>query len=247
GALAATCYPDADAFHLRVCSDVFNWMYIMDDRIEYGVIDAREAHESCILALHDPINFDTEQLGGKMCKSFFSCFRKTAGPGCTERFIHRCESAFVAAVKQVDDRAKRHMYDLVSYIAMRRDVSGTKVAFTVIEFVARIDLSDEVMLHPVIMALEDAANDYIAWSNDILSYNKEQSRGDAHWHNIVAVLMHDRGLDLQGAIDYTGQLCKDVIQRLCTPPRRTTVPSSWKYCTDRPVDNLELTVSISSA
>ncbi|KAG1887246.1 isoprenoid synthase domain-containing protein [Suillus subluteus] len=204
------------AFHLQVCSDFLTWLFIIDDWMEYNVIDVRGARESCILALHDPINFDTEQLGAKMCKSFFSRFRETAGPGCTKRFIHRCELltlSYAAVAKQVDDRAEGHMYDLASHIAPRRDISAVKIAFAVIEFVARIDLPDEVMSHPIIMALEDAANDYISWSNDILSYNKEQSHGDAHWHNIVAVLMDDRGLDLQGAIDYTAQMCKDAIQR----------------------------------
>ncbi|KAG1870643.1 isoprenoid synthase domain-containing protein [Suillus subalutaceus] len=232
GVFAAVCYPDADAFHLQVCSDFLTWLFIIDDWMEYNVVDVRGARESCILALHDPINFDTEQLGAKMCKSFFSRFRETAGPGCTKRFIHRCELSFAAVAKQVDDRAKGHMYDLASYIALRRDISAVKIAFAVIEYVARIDLPDEVMSHPIIMALEDAANDYISWSNDILSYNKEQSHGDAHWHNMVAVLMDDRGLDLQGAIDYTAQMCKDAIQRF--ESNRAILPS-WEEEVDRQV------------
>jgi hypothetical protein len=65
-----------------------------------------------------------------------------------------------------------------------------------------------------------------------LSYNKEQSRGDAHWHNLVAVLMHDRGLDLQGAMDYAGQMCKDAIQRF--EFNRTILPS-WDEEVDRQV------------
>ncbi|KAG1868624.1 isoprenoid synthase domain-containing protein [Suillus subluteus] len=232
GAYAAVCYPDADAFHLRVCAEFFNWTFVIDDRMEYSVVDARETHESCILAFRDPINFDTEQFATKMSKSFFSRFKETAGPGCTERFIHGNELFFAAVVKQVDDRAKGNMYDLESYIVQRRNVVGLKPCFALIEFVARIDLPDEVMSHPVIMALEDATNDHISWSNDIFSYNKEQSRGDAHWHNIVAVLMHDRGLDLQGAMDYAGQMCKDAIQRFET--NRAILPS-WEEEVDRQV------------
>jgi hypothetical protein len=38
--------------------------------MEYGIVDVREAHESCILALRDPINFETGHLGAKMCKSY---------------------------------------------------------------------------------------------------------------------------------------------------------------------------------
>ncbi|KAG2073063.1 terpene synthase, partial [Suillus decipiens] len=232
GAFAAVCYPDADAFHLRVCSDFLNWLFIIDDWMEYDVLDVQRARESCISAFRDPINFDTEQLGAKMCKSFFNRFRETAGPGCTERFIHGSELFFTAVAKQVDDRAKGNVYNLESYITLRRNISGLKICFPLIEFVARIDLPNEVMSHPVVMALEVAANDHVAWSNDILSYKKEESRGDAHWHNIVAVLMHDRGLDLQSAIDYAGQMCKDAIQRFDS--NRDILPS-WGEEVDRQV------------
>ncbi|KAG1852782.1 isoprenoid synthase domain-containing protein [Suillus subalutaceus] len=231
-ALAAVCYPDADAFHLQVCSDVVNWMFIIDDWMEYGVVDVREAHESCISALRDPNNFDAEQLGGKMCKSFFSRFKETAGPGSTERFIYTSELFFAAVARQMDNRAKGHMYNLESYIAFRRDQSGTKISFTLSEFAARIDLPDDVVSHPVIKALEDATSDYVSWSNDIFSYNKEQSRGTAPWENIVAVLMHERGLDLQGAMDYASQMCKDAIQRFDS--NRAILPS-WEEEVDRQV------------
>ncbi|KAG1776326.1 isoprenoid synthase domain-containing protein [Suillus placidus] len=232
GAFVATCYPDADAFHLQVCSDFTAWLFIIDDWMEYGVVDVQGVRESCNFAFRDPINFDTEQLGAKMCKLFFSRFRETAGPGCTERFIHGGELFFAAVAKQVDDHPKGHIYDLESYIALRRDLSAMKICFPLIQCVARIDLPDEVLSHPVVMALEDAINDHVAWSNDILSYNKEQSYGDAHLENIVAVLMNERGLDLQGAMDYAGQMCKDAIQRFDS--NRARLPS-WEEEVDRQV------------
>jgi len=70
GRFVAILYPDADAFHLRVFCDFMNWIFILDDRMEHGVIDVQETCESCISALRDPTNFDTEQLGAKMCKSY---------------------------------------------------------------------------------------------------------------------------------------------------------------------------------
>ncbi|KAG2038384.1 isoprenoid synthase domain-containing protein [Suillus americanus] len=196
GTLSAVCYPDGDAFHLQVAAEFFNWTFVIDDWMEYDVVDVQETRESCILALRDP-NFDTEQLSAKTGKSIFSRFRETAGPGCTERFIHGLELYFAAVAKQVDDRAKENMYDPQSYIALRRDLFAMKWLISILEFVARIDLPDEVVSHPVIKALEHAIGDHVALANDILSYNKEQSRG----------------LDLQGAIDYAGQMCKDAIQR----------------------------------
>ncbi|KAJ8588878.1 hypothetical protein M405DRAFT_233135 [Rhizopogon salebrosus TDB-379] len=48
---------------------------------------------------------------------------------------------------------------------MRRYTSGCKPCFVFIEYATRIDLPDEVMSHPVIMAMEEATNDLVTWSN----------------------------------------------------------------------------------
>ncbi|OJA10867.1 hypothetical protein AZE42_12242 [Rhizopogon vesiculosus] len=232
GELIAACYPDANAFHLRVCADFMNWAFNMDDWLDDFDVDGTWGmRDCCIPAFRDPINFQMDKLAGKMCKSYFSRFMQTSGPGCTERFIRSTDSFFIAAAKEADDRAKGHIPDLESYIAMRRDTSGCKSCFALIEYAAQIDLPDEVMSHPVIMAMENATNDVVTWSNDIFSYNVERSRGDV-MHNMIAVLMDEQGLDLQSAVDYIGQLCKDTIQRF--EDNRAILPS-WGEEIDRQV------------
>ncbi|KAG2749955.1 terpenoid synthase [Suillus brevipes Sb2] len=231
GELTAACYPDADAFHLRVCSDFMNWLFNMDDWLdEFDVDSTWGMRECCISSFRDPINSQAETLGGKMCKSYFSRFIQTGGPGCTERFIHTMDLFFIAVAKQADDRAKGHVPDLESYITVRRDTSGCKPCFALIEYAARIDLPDRVMSHPVIMAMEEATNDLVTWSNDIFSYNVEQSRHDTH--NMIVVLMREYGLNLQGAVDYIGRLCKGSIQRF--EDNRVILPS-WGEELDRQV------------
>ena len=70
GELTAACYPEADAFHLRVCSDFMNWLFNMDDWLDEFDLDGTWGmRECCMSALRDPINFQTEKHGGKMCKS----------------------------------------------------------------------------------------------------------------------------------------------------------------------------------
>ncbi|KAG2140118.1 isoprenoid synthase domain-containing protein [Suillus clintonianus] len=172
-------------------------------------------------------------IGGKLCKSYFSRFKVTGGPRCTERFINKMDLYFIAVAKQADDHAKGHIPDLETYITMRRDTSGCKHIFAVIEYAARIDLPDEVVSHPVIMVMEEATNhdDIVAWANDMYSYNAEQCRHDTH--NMISVLMCKRGLDLQDAVDYLGHLCKGSIQRF--EDNRNNLPS-WGEEVDRQVD-----------
>ncbi|KAG2341925.1 terpenoid synthase [Suillus weaverae] len=233
GYFASSCYPDADAFHLKVCADFLGWSFKLDDWLEidrFDVNDAWEVRDCCMSAFRDPVNFQTERYSGKMSKSFFGRFRETGGPGCTERFIHAMDLWFISAAKEVDNRAKGHVNDVESYIELRRDLSGCKSCFALIEFVGRIDLPDEVVSHPVIMALEEATNDFVSWSNDIFSYNMEQSHNSTH--NLVAVLMLDQGLDLQSAVDYCGRLCNISLQRF--EENRAILPS-WGEEVDKEV------------
>lgn len=230
--LTASFFPDVDASHLRILSDFMNWSFMLDDYLDdCDIDDARRMRECCISAFRDPINYRTENLGGKACKLFFSRVTETAGPGCTERFIHTFDLFFIAAAKEADNRIKGHIRDLASYTTLRRDLTGCKPFYALIEYAAQIDLPDEVVSHPVIMAMEDAVNDYVAWVNDICSYNKEQSCHDIY-SNVIAVLMREQGLDLQAAFDYSGQLCKSAIQRF--EDNRAALPS-WGEEVDRQV------------
>lgn len=96
---------------------------------------------------------------------------------------------FKAVYQQALDRKNGVVPDLESYIAMRRDTSGCKPCFALIEvrlstesssrarpssnmdlqYAGSFDLPDEVVQHPVIQALEEATNDLVTWSNVCLS------------------------------------------------------------------------------
>ncbi|KAI6008809.1 isoprenoid synthase domain-containing protein [Pisolithus orientalis] len=209
--LSATYYPDADAPRLRVCADWLALLFNVDDWFdEYDLGDARALWQTCLDVFRDP-NLRTEKRSVLMVKSFFDRFRQTAGPGCTERFIHGFYLFFAASEREVERRSKGYIADLESYIAYRRDTSACKPCYAMIEYAVGIDLPDEVVSHPAIMAMGEAANDMISWSNDIYSYNKEQARGDIH--NLVMILMYEQGLDLQGAVDAAGAYWEAALQR----------------------------------
>jgi hypothetical protein len=60
---------------------------------------------------------------------------------------------------------KGQVPDLESYIEMRRNTSCCKPCFQLIEYAGGFTLPDEVAEDPFIQSLEDAANDFISWSN----------------------------------------------------------------------------------
>lgn len=55
--------------------------------------------------------------------------------------------------------------DLESYIDVRRDTSGCKPVFDLIEYALDIDLPEFVVTHPTIKALNQGTNDLVTWSN----------------------------------------------------------------------------------
>lgn len=70
-----------------------------------------------------------------------------------------------AVTQQAADRTDKAIPDLETYIALRRDTSACRPCFALMEFVAGVDLPDEVAQHPTILAMEEATNDLVSWSN----------------------------------------------------------------------------------
>ncbi|KAI0078811.1 terpene synthase [Panus rudis PR-1116 ss-1] len=231
GVLTANCYPKADEFHLQVASDYLTWLFCFDDwSDEFDESDAYSFAECIMACLRDPVNFQTDKAAGRLTKSFFSRYLRTSGPRCAKRFIDTMDLYLKAVAQQAADRTDDNTPDLESYIALRRDTSACRPCFALHEWVADIDLPDEVAQHPLVKSMEEATNDLVSWSNDVFSYNNEQSRGDTH--NLVAVIMKHRNLDLQRAMDYAGELCHQSIARF--EAARHSLPS-WGDEVDRDV------------
>jgi hypothetical protein len=72
---------------------------------------------------------------------------------------------FKAVTVQARDRAAGFVPDLEDYIVVRRDTSGCKPCWALIEYASGLDLPDEVMEHPIIQSMDEATNDLVTWSN----------------------------------------------------------------------------------
>ena len=55
--------------------------------------------------------------------------------------------------------------DIESYIRFRRDASGCKPSFALIEYANGLNLPDKVFEDPIICTLQEIANDIVSWSN----------------------------------------------------------------------------------
>ncbi|PPQ77980.1 hypothetical protein CVT25_015447 [Psilocybe cyanescens] len=231
GLLTSMCYPDAGYGQLRVVNDYLTYLFhldnLSDDMDNRGT---RTTADEVLNSLYHPHTWHSSARVGKMTRDYYKRLICTASPGAQQRFIETFDFFFQSVTQQALDRAAGVIPDLESYIALRRDTSGCKPCWALIEYASNLDIPDEVMEHPTILALGEAANDLVTWSNDIFSYNVEQSKGDTH--NMIPVVMNQEGIDLQEAVDFVGNMCKQSIDRF--NEERRALPS-WGPEVDRDV------------
>ncbi|KAF8905261.1 isoprenoid synthase domain-containing protein [Gymnopilus junonius] len=231
GLLTSMCYPEAGYFQLRVVNDFLTYLFHLDNLSDD--MDNRGTHNTAdevLNSLYHPHTWRSSARVGKMTRDFYKRTILTATPGTQQRFIETFDFFFQSVTQQALDRATGVIPDLESYIALRRDTSGCKPCWALIEFAYNLNIPDEVMDHPTIHNLGEAANDLVTWSNDIFSYNVEQSKGDTH--NMIPVVMNQEGVDLQTAVDFVGNMCKQSIDRFSA--ERNQLPS-WGPEIDREV------------
>ncbi|KAG5650494.1 Alpha-muurolene synthase [Sphagnurus paluster] len=242
GELTAYCYNTTTPQRLRVVSDFMNYLFHLDnisdgmmtretETLSNVVMNALWFSEKYTPTLMEKYEQPKVELNpGKLARDFWARCIEDAGPGVQARFKETLGFFFEAVNIQARMRDEDDIPDLESYIAFRRDTSGCKPCWALIEYALGIDLPQSVTEHPIIEALNQATNDLVTWSNDIFSYNVEQSRGDTH--NMIVILMKHRGLALQSAVDHVGDLCAQTIDSFIE--NRAMIPS-WGSETDEMV------------
>ncbi|TFK51361.1 terpenoid synthase [Heliocybe sulcata] len=126
------------------------------------------------------------------------------------RFQEHLHGFHEAHAQIARDREYNAVPDLESYIDLRRYSSGLEMAFDLIEYAEGLKLPEFVFDDPVVQELRQNAIDIVSWSTDIFSYSTDQSHNSSH--NLVSILMSERRLTLQGAVNYAGTLVKSYIE-----------------------------------
>ena len=81
------------------------------------------------------------------------------------RFIQTFDLFFEAVTQQAKDRKHGSVQELDSYIALRRNTSGCKPCFALVEYAYGLNIPEDVMEHPLLEDMGEAANDIVTWSN----------------------------------------------------------------------------------
>ncbi|KAG1756953.1 isoprenoid synthase domain-containing protein [Suillus occidentalis] len=187
GLWAALCYPGADLAQLRLAVDFMSLLVYEQERARErdGCSDENENE-------NDVFNLISDRLSRIAYKS----------PAWYIRF-NRSMRAYHDAKRQLHSLGSTRIPDLETYINLRRNASGLRMVFHLIEHTGGLDLPSS---HPVLKQLTDQACDIIAWSEDAISCAKGMTPSSQL--NIVTVLMKDRKCSFGSALAYVGTLVK---------------------------------------
>jgi len=201
--LASVCYPDAGYPQLRVCSDFLAYFFYLDnltDDMDDG--STRHLADYIMKSLDDP-HFRSHYRICKMTADYFRRIKQTSSLSIQKRFRDTMENFLISVDRQAQDRLKGYVPNLQSYISHRRDTSGCKTCFVLIEYANNLRIPDEILSTSHIQAMQEATNDVISFANDVFSFKIEHSKADNH--NLVAVLIHEHP-----------EMCTlDAIQHVC--------------------------------
>ncbi|KAL6855611.1 hypothetical protein ACO1O0_006763 [Amphichorda felina] len=181
-------------------------------------------------ALIDPLNNPDktrpkgEWVGGEITRQFWMRIPKTATETFRKRFWATWIGYLEGVVQQAQHRSESCIPDIEDFLAVRRYTCGAQPTVALYEI--HSDIPDIIRDNPVIRELETLAVDLVVIANDVLSYNKEQAIGDDE-HNIVTIFMNQHQISVQEAMDKTGELADQKMDRFYTlypqVPRRLSM------------------------
>ncbi|KAF8528719.1 isoprenoid synthase domain-containing protein, partial [Gautieria morchelliformis] len=223
GQLAAYCYNQCSDERFRIICDFMLVLFLLDDLSDDLMTKDTEILADVVMnAMNFPESYRPTQTRGKeqpqlesdasiLTRDYWTRCIPDAGPEVQARCIENVELYLVAVHEQARHRDTNEIPTTEAYIDLRRLSSGCKPLFDLLEFSLDMQLPDYVIENPLMKTMKDCVNDFVAFSNDIFSYNVEQSRGDMH--NLVAIIMNNDNLDLQGAMDRAGDMCRAALDK----------------------------------
>jgi hypothetical protein len=199
--LLGRCHPTAPTERFRAALDFLIWNFSWDDQVDVGHVPAdwvRQQSEMAVAVLRGAIPYNDappllwllagirERMTGLMPAAWM------------ERFIEACEVYFEGTIWEAETRGNRVCLDVEEYIQLRRKSVGTYMVFTQIEAIEGFCLPEEVLAHPVLAEMVEAATDVIGWANDLFSLGQDL-QDDFH-PNLVSSLQRQYQVSLQEAI-----------------------------------------------
>ncbi|KAF9266187.1 hypothetical protein L218DRAFT_100396 [Marasmius fiardii PR-910] len=219
GLLASLCFPTCDLPQLRLASDFIGLLLISNERVKRGQ-DGFGWNE---MPAEDLDDFDktgfVQLLDGhelfKHLQPRISRLKPVTTPRWQKQFTSSLLALRDAQSRAIKYRQNNTLLVLDDYVDFSRDLSGLRAVFDLVESSEGLNLDlTELRLDDAddLRMLRRFAAEFITLSFDIFSVNNDQLNKSKL--NIIEVLMSQRELSIQAAINQAGHLVKDKFDAL---------------------------------
>ncbi|KIJ34952.1 hypothetical protein M422DRAFT_181402 [Sphaerobolus stellatus SS14] len=225
--LVALAYPDVCEEQLRIISDFHMWFFLFDEitDVKSGKTTG-ELSENVINTMRDPSNPLPRSVENptflEMSQDLWLRVYSFSVPKSAQDLFVYTKEYIEDVVTEAEDRDKKYVRNVANYFDIRRGTAAPMVIYFL--GLLHVELPDEVLNHPSVQKLTELAGDLIAIHNDIYSYNIERVHG-THGHNLVTVVMKEKTLRVQAAVDYCAamfhQISAEFLDRLGNLPKFT--------------------------
>ncbi|KAI9439678.1 terpenoid synthase [Lactarius indigo] len=211
--LSSLGYPLLDKDCLRVTCDLMAFFFIYDEYTDKLDEDsARMCADMVTDALRNPHKErpQGESKLGEIARQFWLRAIKVASEAAQRRFLKSFTAYVYAVIDEASDRNAGRVRSITDYLELRRLTAAIRASFFPVEL--GLDIPDGIMSHPAIDSLLGLAADALILTNDLYSYNIEQAAGH-DGHNILTVVMNEKCVDLDGALDWLAEYNRVVLSR----------------------------------
>jgi 5-epi-alpha-selinene synthase len=204
GWLAARTHPQAHVAGVQLVADWCSWLFLHDDFCDESPLatqpeQLRQWHQQlAALMSGDPAPTQAGLIGAFANLWERTCSAPPASPGWVERFRSHIEQFFEAASWEAGHRASGRAPALAEYLQRRPLTSGMDMYIDLIDVVHDFRFAPEIDEHDLLQQARDLTARSACWVNDILSYPKEQRRGDPN--NLVIVLAGEYDEPMSSAV-----------------------------------------------
>jgi len=196
--LVEIAYPLADARTVMAPAEWMLWVYPLDEypeKLSPSTADGM-AYIDRIFAAMTAEHAPDEPVAAGM-RRMWQLAGASMSPAWQNEFWADLNDYLTVAVRSATELRDKLLPDLDDFIALRRDLSGTKPTIDLIETTTATPLTDTFRAGPAWQECKNACADVIAWTNCYYSYSRETSEGEPH--NLVNYFIQQQGMTVTAA------------------------------------------------
>jgi len=231
--LCSLGFPSLDKDRLRVACDLMVVLLLLDEYTDNTDGDEARTCADMVTNVFENPHVERpqgESIIGEITRQFWLRAMQVASEGAQRRFIRNFTKYIYGVVDEAFDRTRGHIRSTADYITLRKLTLGGQPTFLCIEL--GLEIPDEVYEHHALQSLLEMTAEITIITNDLYSYNKEQAAGHGG-HNILTAYMNEKGVDLDGALDWLAKYNDEVQSKF--QEQRGMLPS-WNPDVDRVVN-----------